>query len=116
VITLEGLEVKGRQISRRHLVSVWKTLSNEPFPKVRAFEVEDKDFERIIKLRKCWGDVKRELIEWGRTLTVRGTDACVFNAGGSADCDYIILIRTNPYHSFEEILKHELRHIAKGDL
>jgi hypothetical protein len=33
-----------------------------------------------------------------------------------ADFDYIILIRENPYHRFGEVLKHELSHIARGDL
>ncbi len=54
--------------------------------------------------------------EWGRVLTTRGTDACVLTANEPADVDYIILIRKNPYHSLREIIRHELSHIAKGDL
>jgi hypothetical protein len=116
VITLEGLKVEAKEIPTKQLASAWKTLSVEPFPKVKAFQLEDSDFERIIKRRKCWGDVRRELMEWGRVLTVRGTDACIFNADEFPDTDYVILIRASPYHGFTQILKHELRHIARGDL
>jgi hypothetical protein len=49
-------------------------------------------------------------------LSVEGTDACVFNADEFAVFDYVILVRENPYHSFSEILEHELAHIARGDL
>ena len=116
MITLEGLKVKANEIPAEQLVSVWKTLSEEPFPKVKAFQLEDNDFERIIKRRKCWGDVRRELLEWGRVLTVKGTDACIFNADEFIDTDYVILIRSSPYHGLAQIIRHELRHIARGDL
>jgi hypothetical protein len=75
----------------------------------------------VMQLRKCREDEMRELREWGRVLSVRGTDACVFSDGESAgvesvDVDYVILVRENPYHSQREILEHELSHIARGDL
>jgi hypothetical protein len=38
------------------------------------------------------------------------------SAREGADVDYVILIRDNPYHRPQEILEHELRHIARGDL
>jgi hypothetical protein len=34
----------------------------------------------------------------------------------STDVDYLILIRRNPYHNLEDVLQHELSHIAEGDL
>ena len=116
MITIEGIKVKAKTIPKEPLTSAWETLTNKPFPKVKAFQLNDNDFNRVIQLRRCEEDEIREMEEWGRVLTTRGTDACVLTAHEYADVDYIILIRKNPYHSLREIIKHELSHIAKGDL
>jgi hypothetical protein len=116
MITIEGIEVKATMIPKKQLVSTWKTLTEKPFPRVKAFRLEDSYFDRLMQLRKCRDDVRRELEEWGRVLSTRGTDACVFNADVSSDVEYIILIRKSPYHAFEEVLEHELSHIARDDL
>jgi len=116
VITIEGVKVNAKAIPKKQLASIWKTLSSKAFPRVKAFQLDDGDFDRVMALRKCWADVGREMIEWGRVLSTRGTDACVFGADEFGDIDYVILIRTSHYHGFEEILEHELSHIARGDL
>jgi hypothetical protein len=116
VITIEGVKVNAKAIPKKQLALIWKTLSSKAFPRVKAFQLDDGDFDRVMALRKCWADVGREMIEWGRVLSTRGTDACVFSAEEFADVDYVILIRTSHYHGFEEILEHELSHIARGDL
>ena len=116
MITIEGVKVNAKAIPKKQLASIWKTLSSKAFPRVKAFQLDDGDFDRVMALRKCWADVGREMIEWGRVLSTRGTDACVFSAEEFADVDYVILIRTSHYHGFEEILEHELSHIARGDL
>lgn len=116
VITIEGIRVNAKAIPKKQLASIWKTLSNKAFPRVKAFQLDDGDFDRVMALRKCWADVGREMIEWGRVLSTKGTDACVSSAEEFADIDYVILIRTSHYHGFEEILEHELSHIARGDL
>jgi hypothetical protein len=116
MIVVDGIEAKARAIPRKQLLSIWKTLTAKTFPKVKGFRLNDRDFEHVIRARKCKEDERREIREWGRVLSTRGTDACVFNADEPADVDYVILIRENPYHRFEEILEHELSHIARGDL
>jgi hypothetical protein len=116
MIRIEGIEVKATVISKKQLVSMWKTLTEKPFPRVKAFRLEDTDFDHLVQLRKCRDDVRRELEEWGRVLSTRGTDACVFNADESSNVGYVILIRESPYHTFKEVLEHELSHIARGDL
>jgi hypothetical protein len=116
MITIEDVKVKARMIPREQLVPIWKRLTSEPFPKVKAFQLEDSDFDHVMQLRKCRDDERREREEWGRVLSTRGTDACVFNADESSDVDYVILIRENPYHDLREVVEHELLHIARGDL
>jgi hypothetical protein len=116
VITLEDIRIKAATIPRQLLVSSWKSLTSKPFPKVKGFRLSDNDFEQVMHLRRCKEDERREREEWGRVLSTSGTDACVFNANETADVDYIILIREKTYHSLEEIIEHELSHIAEGDL
>lgn len=116
VVIIEGVEVEAKSILKRQLRLTWKKVSNQTFPKIKAFQLRDKDFDRIIQLRRCKEDELREIEEWNRILTTEGTDACVFNTDESEEVEYIILIRDNPYHCIEEILVHELTHIARGDL
>ena len=116
MIMIEGVQAKGHEISRKRLVFMWKAISDEPFPKVKAFQVHARDFKSLLRTQKCLDNEIREVEEWGRLLSVKGTDACVFNAQQTQDADYIILVRSSPYHTLDEILEHELSHIAAGDL
>jgi hypothetical protein len=113
---VEGIEMQVQRIPRRQLAAAWKTLSKKPFPKVRMLQLSDEDFNHVLQHRRCLEDDLREIEEWGRVLSTKGTDACIFNAEDTDDVDYIILVRQNPYHSLEEIILHELGHIARGDL
>ncbi len=108
--------MEAKLIPRKQLVNAWKMLSKKPFPKVKALKLSDEDFNHILLHRHCEEDELREIEEWGRVLSTKGTDACIFNADENDDVDYIILVRENPYHSLNEIITHELRHIARGDL
>ena len=95
---------------------MWKQLSQSPFPRVKTFQLEDSDFDRVMVLRRCKEDELREIEEWNTILTSEGTDACVFNTDEIPGIEYVILVRENSYHNLADILKHELSHIAKGDL
>jgi hypothetical protein len=116
MITIAGVKVKARTIPKRQLLPIWETLTTEPFPRVKAFQLEDEDFDYVMQTRNCEEDEHREKEEWGRVLSAGGTDACVFNSDEFADIDYVILIRESPYHSVEEVLEHELSHIVRRDL
>jgi hypothetical protein len=113
---VNGIKLKVHPIPLRKLVTVWKTLSEKPFPNVKAFKLNDNDFNFVLEHRHCIEDDFREILEWGRILSTKGTDACVFNADENETEDFVILIREKPYHRLEEILIHELSHIARGDL
>jgi hypothetical protein len=114
-MTIEGIRLKAKAIPRKTLLSIWKKLASKPFPNVKAFHLNDQDFDRIIRLRRCNDDMERELEEWGRVLSTEGTDACVFN-DEERIADFVILVREDPFHGLAEILEHELAHIARGDL
>lgn len=119
-ITVEGAKIRARKIPKKRLLSIWKALTKKPLPRLMAFQLEDSEFDFALELIKDsdWAkeDEKREIEEWGSTLTSRGTDACIFDTEENSDIDYIIIVRQKPYHNLTEILKHELSHIAKGDL
>jgi len=108
--------MKGKRLPKKQLLDAWKTLSNKPFPRVKAIKLSNGDFNQVLEHRYCSEDCVREIEEWGRILSTRGTDACVFNAYNTEDADYVILVRKNPYHSLDKIILHELSHIARGDL
>jgi len=118
LVMVEGIEIKmkAEPIRKKQLVKAWKTLSSNPLPKVKALKLSDEDFNHVIQHRHCFEDELCELEEWGRVLPTKGTDACVFNAEQTEKAEYIILVRENPYHSLDEIILHELSHIARGDL
>ena len=116
LIAIEGIRVKAKAIPQRQLISIWRRLTSKPFPRVKAFQLKDDAFDRIICLRRCEEDELRELEEWNTFLTTKGTDACVFNAEEASGFDFMILIREKHYHDLERIIEHELAHIARGDL
>lgn len=116
MVMVEGVEMKAERIHLNKLVKAWKTLSSEPLPKIKALKLSDEDFDSVIEQRRCIEDDMREIEEWGRVLSTKGTDACVFNADEEEGTQYIILVRKNPFHRIDEIILHELSHIARGDL
>jgi hypothetical protein len=116
MVLVEGLALKVEQIPCGQLLKAWKTMSTKQMPKVKALRLSDDDFNHVLQHRRCIEDDLREIEEWGRILSTKGTDACVFNADETEGVDYIILVRQNPYHTLEEILTHELTHISRGDL
>ena len=116
MVMIEGVSARGHEVPRQKLYNIWKEISFEPFPKVRAFQIRAKEFSEMLRQQKCLENDVREIKEWGRILSISGTDACVFNAEQQGDVDFIILIRNNPYHTLNEILVHELSHIASSDL
>jgi hypothetical protein len=116
MVLVEGVKMKAKRIPKNQFVKAWKTLSSKPLPKVKVLKLSDEDFNHVIQHRHCVEDDLREIEEWGRLLSTKGTDACVFNADDTDDAEYIILVRENSHHSLNEIILHELSHIARGDL
>jgi hypothetical protein len=116
MVCVEGFRLKVERVSKKQLVSVWKKLTDKPYPKIKALILTDEDFDHVMEHRRCLEDQLREIEEWGRILPTKGTDACIFNAEDTADADYVILIRQNAYHTLDEIIEHELTHLARGDL
>jgi len=116
MVLVDGVKIKAKRIRENKLVKAWKTLSSKPLPKIKALELSDEDFNNFIEQRRCPADNLREIEEWGRILPTKGTDACIFNADEIEGAEYIILVRENPYHTLDEIILHELSHIARGDL
>ena len=116
MVYVEGFQMDAKRIHGKKVAKAWKTLSTKPLPRIKALKLSDEDFDQMIQHRHCLEDDFREIEEWGRILSTQGTDACVFNAEKVDDAEYVILVRENPYHTLDEIIVHELSHIARGDL
>jgi hypothetical protein len=67
MVLVEGIKIKTERISKRSLIAAWKTLSNKPLPKVKAFRLSDNDFNQFLQHRHCAEDDICELEEWGKT-------------------------------------------------
>jgi hypothetical protein len=119
-VTVEGVRVRGTPISQAALKAVWRTLTSKRFPRVVALQLADDAFDAVLERMRMSdsgrANARREVTEWGRTLSTGGTDACVFDTDGCLGVEYILLVRARPYHRLDEILEHELAHIARGDL
>jgi hypothetical protein len=116
MVLVEGIKIKSKRIPKRRLVAAWERLSIKPMPNIKALKLSDEDFNHVLERRHCIEDDFREIEEWGRLLSTKGTDACVFNGDENDAAEFIILVRENPYHTLDEIIVHELLHIARGDL
>jgi hypothetical protein len=116
MVLVEGLNLKAKRVPKKQLLQVWKSLTDKPYPKIQALILNDNDFNHILEHRQCPDDILREIQEWGRILSTKDTDACIFSGDHKQQADYIILIREKPYHKIEEIIPHELTHIIRGDL
>ncbi len=116
IVTVEGQEMKSKRIHQNKLVKAWKTLSRKPIPRIKALRLSDDDFNEVINQRRCFEDNLREIEEWGSVLSTKGTDACVFKASEKEGGEYVILVREKPFHAIDEIIMHELSHIASGDI
>jgi hypothetical protein len=116
MVLVEGVQMKAKQIQKNKLAKAWKTLSSKPLPKIKALKLSDDNFNHVLEHKRCFEDKMHEMEEWGRVISTKGTDACVFNGDPEDNAEFVILIRENPYHKLDEIIVHELSHIARGDL
>ena len=66
MVLVEGLKLKAKRIPKKQLMAMWKTLTDKPFPKIKALILNDNDFNHVIEHRHCPEDALRELQEWGR--------------------------------------------------
>ena len=53
MVLVEGIRMKTERIPKLSLAAAWKTLSNKPLPKVKAFRRSDNDFNQVLQQRHC---------------------------------------------------------------
>ncbi len=94
---VKGIQMNAKHIHKNKLLKAWRTMSSRQMPKIKALKLSDEDFNHFIDVRRCPEDQMREMEEWGRILSTRGTDACVYHADPADDAEFIILIR--PVHN-----------------
>jgi len=100
------------QVSERKLAEIWSLkFSDKKFPKVRAFILEDSEFDGLLE---CLGRIPTikdtQLKEYGRVYPNEQVMAFAF----PSTIDAIIIIRENSLFSLDHDLEHELRHIYLG--
>ena len=92
------------------LSSVWKKISNEPFPDVYAFTFDDGDFVRMSNLLKTTPGIMDTRVETvGAGFDNKYVEACSFQFKGQM----IILVKQSA--NLTDCLERELRLISSGD-
>ncbi len=100
-----------KSVSTKRLRSVWKSISDKPFPDVYAFVLEDNEFLSTLNLlRKQAGVVDTRVKEYGVDFPNKFIEACTFEFRGH----WIVLVKQSV--SLNDSLEHELRHIHSGDV
>jgi hypothetical protein len=99
-----------KAVSTKRLRSVWKRISDKPFPDVYAFTFDENDFFHMLNLlQKNPGVTDTRLKEYGISFGNKHIEACTFQFKEQM----IILVKqTAP---LIDCLEHELRHIHSGD-
>ncbi len=114
--------LEGEMISNKRLKKIWRSLTNKPFPKnqIRAVVLSNKEeTERVFKILKNSPNVKSvTLPEYGvETEIDEHTSAGVLiETYPDKRKGWLILISKDSPIPVEEDLKHELNHIAKGEI
>ena len=97
-------------VSDRVLSSVWKKISNEPFPDVYAFTFDDRDFVRMSNLLQTTPGIMDARVEKvGVGFDNKYVEACTFEFKGQM----IILVKQSA--DLTDCLERELRLISSGD-
>jgi len=114
------LQFEGKKISKKKVLKIWKSVTDKPFPfaGIEAFLLRNEEMDRVLSLLEKSPNIKVQGVwEYGKKLGVEGSDAVVFLAElVSGHKDYCILIREQGNFTLEENLKHELEHIARGEV
>jgi len=96
-----------KNVSSRLLRSVWKGISDKPFPDVYAFTLEDRDFLSTLDLlQKQKRVIDTRVKEYGVDFDNKFIEACTFEFKGHL----VILVKETV--SLVDVLEHELRHVA----
>ena len=96
-----------KPVSTRTVKSVWKKISEKPFPDVYAFTVNDNDFFFLLeRVQKNPGVKDTRVKEYGLFFDNKFIEAFSFKVEGH----FLILIKQSA--PFASSLEHELRHLS----
>jgi len=102
-----------KQVSKKRMKKVWKSITDSPFPSVDAYVLEDEEYERVMStLRKSIVAVQDQF-EYGEMKDPLESEAVVLRI---ISPEFLILIKKDSAFTLRENLKHELEHIDKGEV
>ena len=103
-----------REIPKKKMRKIWNEITNRPFPRnIKAYILENEEYERVMELlSNCPLIVPDPIYEYNEIVKPVGSEAVCFPTSSGI----LILIKKNSKCTLKENLKHELEHIAKGEL
>ena len=100
-----------KSVSTKTLRSVWKKISDKPFPDVFAFTLDDDEFLSDLRLlQKTAGVIDTKVEEYGVDFSNKYIEACTFEFEGHM----IIFVREKV--PLIDALEHELKHVESWNL
>ena len=96
-----------KSVSKKILRSVWRKISDKPFPDVYAFTLEENEFLTTLELLQKQNKViDTRVKEYGVKVDNKFIEACTFKFKGH----FVIFVKQTV--SLVDALEHELRHVA----
>lgn len=113
------LKFESIEVPEVWLIKIWKSLaksSTYPHGKIKAYVLENEEFERVCSdINKSPNIKLQSLFEYGVQFPDLGEEIEAFVTGDHKQ-GFFILVKKDGHCSVEYNLKHELRHIVKGEV
>ena len=101
-----------RVISQSKLQKIWNSLSSETMPKMRAYVLSNRQFDKLSFLGR---NPEIEILEHGREVDIKHTAGEVIRMKNGYGVDeYYVFIRKG--QDITETLLHEIKHIFNKDI
>ena len=93
---------------------MWGQITQKPFPSVEAYILDSKEYERVMMiLKESPNIVVLDRYEYGERVDLIDSNAVVFH---TVSPENLVLIREEGSKPIKERLRHELEHMAHGEV
>lgn len=108
-----------KRISKKKMKKAWASITSRPFPygKIHAYVLDRDEWDRVVEiLKQCTESVT--FFEYGKQVEIdNSTDALITIITLPDETKrWLILMRKTGFYTVDENLRHELKHIANGNL
>lgn len=104
-----------KRIPTSQIKQIWKKeYPNKPMPRVEGYILPPKDFRNTVQHLRKAGNRKSETKEYGHKLPLNKTVGAVFRDPHTRS--FVIIRHEKAAGTVARTVRHELRHIARGEV